>query len=356
MVIDHNNNPFSFGMLRYLENTESLVYTIQTLSMAHENFFSSASLPVQFFKDRGYALSLVQRELTESDTPAPGCLLTVILLGLASAWACHETGDEFGMRHLHGARAILDTLLAKPGSENDGLLRLTLAVYLGWDQATSFILHRQNQIPLHGAELWRCIQAMRSEFNATLGYAIDMMYILGNVGRYCRAVIDTGCRDPDLEVLLENQLLLYEPMGNDRNSHLVNHAFRKHGLIMLYRALNSAPAPADELFCDESDKEELIQQYTKEILEHIDEIPESNSYHSILAQPLFTAGAQLRMEDEEQRQKVRKNFRRLFSLSRIPDNIRAIEFLEQLWNLRDNGFHVSWLAFWLGKTETFMLC
>jgi hypothetical protein len=54
--------------------------------------------------------------------------------------------------------------------------------------------------------------------NATLGYTIEMMYILGNVGRFCRMVMDTGLCDRKLETMLEESLLLYELKG-DRNSY-----------------------------------------------------------------------------------------------------------------------------------------
>jgi Fungal specific transcription factor domain len=69
-----------------------------------------------------------------------------------------------------------------------------------------------------------------------------------------------------------------------------------HSLIMLYRAATSTPTTVDEGLY----KEDLIQQYTKEILERVDEIPEKNYYHNIFATPLFTAGSQLRSEDAAQ--------------------------------------------------------
>lgn len=358
LVIDPNNNPFSFGILRYLETSKSLIYAIQSLSVAHEAFFSPSALPRHSFEDRGSALLHIQRELQQTNPPSHGSLLSAILLGLGSAWVYHETDDNFGMKHLHGARAILDILLAEPGSENDSFLRLAVAAYLGWDQATAFLLHPRDQIPLYSPELYRCIQVMRSEYNATVGYAIELMYLLGNVGRYCRTIIDTGLRNIELEANLEEQLLTYEPTGEDRNSHLVNHAFQKHGLIMLYRAIELAPATLlfDDIMLDYYSKDQIVSQYANDILEYIYSIPENNCYHSILSQPLFTAGLELTKDDAANREKVRERFRKQFSLTRLPDNLRAIELLDEIWNLRDSGYSISWVTFSLQKAGTLMLC
>lgn len=93
----------------------------------------------------------------------------------------------------------------------------------------------------------------------------------------------------------------------------------------------------------------LLGGYAETILQNMLEIPSSSSYHNILALPLLSAGAELSAENDHLRNEVRKRFRALYSLNRIPNNLVAIELLEELWILRDNGSKISWLALMLQK-------
>lgn len=418
MVIDPNNNPFSFGILKYFESSPSLIHTVQALSLAHENFFSSLSVE-DILQEKDHALRLVQEELREG-RPAHGSLLTVVLLGLCSAWVYQKPDGEFGKEHLHGTRAILDILLAEPGSEEDAFIQQGVATYLGWDQAAAFLLSAEDQIPHDSDDLVRCVTKMRNKYNPTIGYTIELMYLLGKVGRYCRAIIDGGFRDVTVEAWFEEQLMQSESADMDDSSYHVNNAYRKHGLIMLYRAIQSAitsdflHSTADYIgpdcsttittttvtttggtttttttttinnnanymdYCypnnetsdidgcyptNETDyiggyypTNEIIRQYAKDILGAITELPETSYYHSLLSLPLFTAASELTKDDVEDRQDVRNRFQKLFSSTRLPVNLCALEFLEDLWELHDNGYQGFWLTYLLEKAWVFVLC
>ncbi|KAJ6007887.1 hypothetical protein N7540_011863 [Penicillium herquei] len=240
MVIDPEVNPFSFEILKYLRTSRSLIYTIQSLSLAHQGFFSSASCE-GVLQERAHALSLIQTEL-QQEAPTYGSLLAVILLGLCFAWLDNQRDLEFGKEHLLGTRAIVDILLAKPGAEKDPFLQQTVAIYLGWEQAVVFFLNANDQIVPYSEGFSRCVQEMRSQYNATIDYSSDIMLLLGNFGRYCGAIMDGAPRDIALEAFLEQGLLQLDSASSDTHSHLVNNSFCGHGLIMLYRSIQHCPS------------------------------------------------------------------------------------------------------------------
>ncbi|KAI5460625.1 hypothetical protein BGZ63DRAFT_405091 [Mariannaea sp. PMI_226] len=217
IVIDPNNDIFSSGIVRYLQSSRSLVHTIQSLSIAHENLFNSSGLE-SYLSQKRPALPYIQQELHHKNQSVDGPLLAALMLGLGSTWIHHETGD-YGKEHLLGTRALLDILLAKTDSKRDPFVQQAVAVYLGWDQATAFLPHSDHQAPLYSADLWRCAPSITLRLDTT-----DVLYTLGNLGRYCRADIDTGVHDDVVEEALEEQLSIYEPVT--KSSYSINHAFR----------------------------------------------------------------------------------------------------------------------------------
>ena len=363
MVIDPNVNPFSFDILKYLRTSRSLIYTIQSLSLAHQGFFSPASCE-GVLQERAHALSLIQTEL-QQDAPTHGSLLAVILLGLCSAWLDNQRDEKFGKEHLQGTRAIVDILLAKPGAEKDPFIQQSVAIYLGWEQAVAFFLNASDQIVPYSEEFLSCVQEMRSQYNATIGYSGDIMMVLGNVGRYCGAIMDGALRDFALEAFLEQRLLQFDEPSSNTHSHLVNNSFRRHGLIMLYRSIQCAPSSmllgfstedCDDIFGGNYPDEAAIKQYAKDTLNDIFDLPEDSCYHSFLSLPLFTAAAELGQDSPEDRQQVKERFQNLFSSTRLPANIRAVKILEELWQMEDDGNSVFWLSYLLETSQILILC
>ncbi|KIW62782.1 hypothetical protein PV04_10914 [Phialophora macrospora] len=363
MVIDPEINPLSFPILKYLDASPSLLHSLQSISVAHEGFFSTAAL-TSCLEERARALAFFREELLQNDGSAEASFLTMYILGMSAAWTDQENKIDIGQPHLHGARALIDMMVAEAGSIEDPFVQLALGCYIYWDQASAFFVTPQQQTPLNTPEIYHCISPMRRVFHPVAGYSTEIYYLLSTVGRYCRAILDHCPRDPALEETLEQELLDWESPEEDRNLYLVSNAFRKHGLVMLYRTTASAgprPAcPGDRDTPAESETErrwteEVIRQCAREILDDIMEIPPGCSYHIVLALPLLTAGAELGEDEPELRDEVRKRFRALFSMNRIPANLWAIEMLEELWALHAAGSTCSWLSLALQKNWNLLL-
>jgi hypothetical protein len=90
MVMDPNINLFSFEILKYLPTSLYLIHTMQSLSLAHQNFFSFASCE-KVLQERAHALSLIQTELRQG-APPHGSLLAVIVLGVMLSGARQSKG------------------------------------------------------------------------------------------------------------------------------------------------------------------------------------------------------------------------------------------------------------------------
>ena len=350
MVVNPEINPFSFDILELLQSSPSLVHSIQSISAGHKDFYSSSSA-VSSLEEREHALSLVRKELQEADQLAlRGSLLAVLLLGVSTSWVYNQTGHETGLEHLYGARAILDVLLAKPGATEDPIVRTSVAITLFFDQATAYLPQIGFQAPFNNERIRECVQSMRNDYNAIVGYSIEVMYLMADVGHYCRNVMDSMARDLDLEASWESQLLTaWDPPSIDPLSALVNDSFRKHGLIMLYRTIQSNPLSESEWFSHE----DTILQYALDILQNFEAVPEASQYRNILAQPLFTAGAEV--SSTLLREQVAAHFRQLFSTTRVPAQLDAIEFLNELWSLDDKGCKTFWMGR-LDRDKVFVLC
>ena len=363
MVLDPDINPFSFGVLKYLETSQSLVHSVQSLSVAHENFFSSTSL-LSCLEERAQALSLVRKELQESTRPMPGSLLSILILGISSSMVFHQTGDDFGQAHFRGAKAVLEILLAEPDSEQDSLLRMAIASYLVWDQATAFLPQTQGESLDWSVDFHRCVEVMRNEYSPIIGYSIDIINLLGNLGRYCRAVLDGSPQDLDEEAGFEEQLLNGTHRGSDYNAYLVDECFRKHGLIMLYRTIELVtPKVSLEFFedCSMTTTEEcspyhdLVRQNVEDILQNIAQLPDDCQYHRFVPQPLLAAGSELGPCDSAQRENVREHFRKIYSLTRMPAHLHAIEFLDEMWTMQDSGQKVFWMSYLSQRDRKFIV-
>ncbi|OQU99966.1 Fungal specific transcription factor domain-containing protein [Cladophialophora immunda] len=365
MVINPEINPLSFPILQYLESSPSLLHSLQSISIAHESFFSPAAL-TPCLEEKARALTLLREELRQNERPPEASFFTMLILGMLSAWTDQENKLDIGQAHLDGARALIDIMVADTGSINDAFVQLALGNYIYWDQASAFFVRPQDQTPLNTPEIYHCISAMRRVFHPVVGHSTEIYYLLSTLGRYCRAIIDDCPRDHALEETLEEELLSWDSPEEDHNLHLVSDSFRKHGLIMLYRTIASARDEplADPADCttphscaqfEEVEIDGIIRQYAREILENIMAIPAGCSYHIVLALPLFTAASELGEIDADLRDEVRKRFRALFSMNRIPANLLAIDMLEEHWKLRDAGTTLSWLALALKKNWNLIL-
>ena len=357
MVIDPDqSNPFSFGLLNLLGTSQALVHSVQSISIGHEKFYDASAI-AESLQERCRAMTAVQKELKEADhATLRGALLSVLLLGLSTAWLLYHTQDEFGEEHLHGARSILDILLTKAGATEDPIVRAGVAIYLYWDQSTAFLPQFHKHVLFNNTNLWQCVKSMRCDYDPVVGYSIEVLYILADLGHYCRNVIVGTPHDNLAEMIFEEQLLGLEFLNTDPTTHLVDEAFRKHGLIMLYRTMltNRSSETVMDIEDGSFGREASIQQFAREILQMLEAIPESSRYHPLLAQPLFTAATEV--SDNTSRDHVRDRFRKLFAMTRVYAYLQAIEILDELWDLHDEGVHMFWMTHMLRKQHICALC
>lgn len=398
MVIDPDINPLSFPILQYLELSPALLHSVQSISAAHEQHFSSTCLE-KCLEERSYALTLFQQELRDNDKPPQVAFLTILMLGLSSAWIDCDTKTDIGLAHLHGARAIIDTLIKDKGI-NNSYVQLAVGCYIYWDQACAFLQPSDEAFQPYNLDILTVVQEMRNTYHPLVGHSAELFYLLGNLGRYCRFAIDHGVRDYTLELNFKEQLVTWESRETDRHLVLLTDVFRKHGLILLqstndvqehdwhpdqFNDVTTDFDPWPSFRCDDGstginnnifenqvvyerdngndtdnihlhfDQERDIKEYAIDILKDLAEIPDSHSYHIVLALPLLSAGAELSEEDTEAKDIVRKRFKALFSMNRLPANLFALELLEEIWVLHSQGAEISWLTLMLQKRWNLVL-
>lgn len=356
MVLDPESNPFSFPILEHFESSPSLMPTILSISAAHEQFFRKDCLEY-CLKERSIALSLLRNEIGDCCRPNPVTFLSIFLLGISSPWI-DTTQCEFGFEHLHGAKALIDIIIESASSTNSSFLQFVIGTYLYWDMACSFLVepgHQRasefssNSMPL----LQAAIRGASGTFHPIMGYSAEMMHLLGDLGRYCRSVVEFGLRDLVLELKFEGQLLSWTPNSESHELTMLGNAFKHHGLINLYRICGH---PLDHIISKDanlgekdqapaciSEAEGIILQYALKTVRDLNEIPTSNWHTNMQAICLLTAGSELRAKDEQERRFVIARFNALYSINRIPGNLRAVEILKQLWEARDLGFSISWV-------------
>ncbi|KAF5518858.1 Sterol regulatory element-binding protein ECM22 [Colletotrichum aenigma] len=149
MVWDPEMNPMGLPILKYLNETPSLLHAIQSLSAAHENYYWPQSMEESLL-ERQTALSLFQQELHSSQRPPISAFLTVYTLGISSPWIENCMGKE----HLAGGRAMSEIMLASDGLK-DELSQFVFGAFIYWDMAYSFLLDPQEQQPLNTPDIQR---------------------------------------------------------------------------------------------------------------------------------------------------------------------------------------------------------
>lgn len=387
MVLDPDINPMSFPIVEHLATSPSLVHALQSITAAHENFFASANL-ITCLQERNLSLRLLQEEVRSSQTKSlPAVFLSVFLLGVSSSWIEGNTAS-FGVEHLLGGRALIDLIIQKRDRIPEATFNFTVGCYIFWDMATSFLVE-PGLLPLvHSVEFSNVVKNMRDTFHPIAGYSIEIFYILGTVGRYCRNVLAGEVRDLHFESALEEQMLEWQHSRENYQLSLSCDAFRTHGLIMLYRICGcQIHVPLyeeniideDDIEWDEEgiedyeqnvnhklveettkrnncemkdtilDTERIIRAYAVKTVDALSQIPLTSPQLNLQPIPLLTAGSELTSQDTRQRAEVIARFRALSSLNRVPANVYAVQLLHELWEMRDSGIMISWLELELRK-------
>ncbi|KAH7240456.1 fungal-specific transcription factor domain-containing protein [Fusarium solani] len=347
MALNPDDNPLSFPLIEHLLSTPSLVHAVQSISAGQENFFRQSSLEL-CLAERGLAMQSLQLEVNDPNNIKPSSLLTVFLLGISWTWT-EDHPTSYGKEHLLGAKTLLEKMLVDEQKRECPLVQFMLGWYIYWDMSCSFIAEPGDVSPLNIFDIFSSLQSMRSSYHPMIGFSAELLHLVACLGRHCRKVMQSGVRDPTLEGIFEEQLKAWKPDGDDKDLVYLSNAYRNHGLIMLYE-ICGVPThnqhlgqSLDDGLNTSTDPSHIIHALALESLQEMFQTPVDVPcfcYHSI---PLLTAGAELQRGDSQLRVEVINRFKALFSTTRLSINMWAISLLQDTWELRDCGIHVSWL-------------
>ncbi|KAK6815256.1 hypothetical protein RU639_008604 [Aspergillus parasiticus] len=347
LSVDSSNNPFSFPILKYVAGSPSLVHFLQSASAAQEAYFYQPEMSVSLAK-RGQALSALRQELQTHSSSLSHCFLTLLMLGMSSSWMAMGPTD-YGREHLLAAPAVADMILKEKDSNNEELDHLTMGIYIYWDMACSFCLEPVDHPTERNGSLETYVKQARHKFHPITTHSIDLYHLLGQVGRYCRVIVDGGPRDLIFEVSSETSLIEYESIETDTMAKSLTEAFRKHGLLLLYRFCGKPGAfqPSGTILAE---TEHYTHQLALDIIELILSIKSCSPYVNIQAVPLLNAGAEMTSLDSFQRNQIRQRLKEVYSTNRLVSTLWVLELLEELWVVHDTGMtHITWLQLMLSK-------
>ncbi|KAJ5920158.1 hypothetical protein N7516_011016 [Penicillium verrucosum] len=349
MSLDRDRNPMSFPIVKYLSASSSLVYIIQCVSAAHEQHFQPSQMTVSL-EERSKALRNLRQELQSQSSGSPLCFLIILMLGMSSSWITTQPTD-YGREHLLAAQASVDMTLEQQATVDDDLVHLSMGFYVYWDMACSFCLDIADHPQPSRSRLADYVTAARSRFHTITSHSIDLYFLLGQIGRYCRSITDGMPRDFVRETTFEAELNSYSSAEENPFAYLLADAFRNHGLLMLYRLCGRTVhfALEAEIDNDEADMECPIRALALRTLEMLFITPIDSPYVNLHTLPLLSAGAELGSMDTELRDRVIEQLQAVYSTNRIPPTLWVIELLQELWNLHDSGIEMTWLDLMLAK-------
>ncbi|RDH21339.1 hypothetical protein M747DRAFT_235654 [Aspergillus niger ATCC 13496] len=318
-VIDPENNPFSFPILKDIAQSPALLHAIQSISASHEQYFP-VQAPILALEERGKAIACLRREIDQVQRAHYTHFLTIMLLSLMQV--AGPDPKDYGKQHLFGACALINSMLqdTSVSTTNDPVVRLCLGVYLYWDMGSSFLVKPGE---LQGVNSFHISLARRN-------FAQEDM-LEAELSNWT-----TNSNNPDL-------VHLYE-------------AFRNHGLVLLYQSRAHAQRSLSTDTNSTKAQESLILRYAEETVRHLMLIPSSSYYLNFQSLALLSAGSELTESHHLLRDKVRDRLRAIYSLNRIPANLMALQLVEELWDARDSANSTSfWLSHMLQKDWLLLL-
>lgn len=355
LVINPEDNPFSFPALEYITQSPALLHTIHAVSASHQQYYPT-NTPILALQERGKALASLRREMEQSHRVPQALFLTIMLLAVAQG-ADSDTTD-YGKQHLLAARALINSMLHDTSTltNSEPAFRLCLGIYLYWDMCSSFLVDPWEPLGLDVFSVCIAVHRMGDWHHPMYGTCSGLLLIIANTGRYCRRILDSPQnRNIMQEAVLEGQLTTWKTsLPNQDLAHLYE-AFRKHGLIFLYRARAYAQSVR---FTDpdaHEAQESLIQQLAENTVHHLMQIPAISYYLNFQSLALLAAGSELAESNHLLRDQVCDRLRAIYSLNRLPSNLLALQLLKELWNARDSGNPSFWLAYMLQKDWRLLL-
>ncbi|KPI43790.1 uncharacterized protein AB675_6336 [Cyphellophora attinorum] len=344
MTLNPENNPMSFPIVQQLDDSEALVHALQSVSAGHECFYDLSALSTSL-EERGKALCTIRKEIQSTTAIRLQSFLAVWMLGFSSQWINNDIHD-FGQEHLMAARSILEGLLLQRDFGPDHPFRpLVIGAYLWWDMACSFLVHSSEQTAIDTAQVCAAVTSVRGKFCALVSHATELFYYLCCLGRYCRALVDTGSKNQAFEDYIEQELLMWDNRADGKTLHLLNEAFRLHGIIMLRRICQSV----------DNDNERYIRSCVIALLDNISKIGTKDPVFKFTTIPLVSAGAELTSQDQQLRTRVTEWNAVIYSYNRLLTNTRVTTLLLDLWSRKDAGQPTDWLRLMLENGWLLML-
>ncbi|KAJ3459791.1 hypothetical protein MRS44_015864 [Fusarium solani] len=345
MVLDPDINPLALPILDLFKESSALLHVVQSIAAAHMKGFRDANTS-DCLVERGQTLLCIQQELLQTRKKAIATFLAIFLLGISSPWIEGTTGLE----HLVGARALIDSILGDPTADpSDPAIQLIVGNYIWWEMAASFNLDHRFHRPLSVEFISKAVEASQQEYHPMAGYSLGIFYAVAKVTHYCRGVVDGQPRDLALEASLEDEMLAWTPSHDDELLFLLSDAYRKHGLIQLYRICDRDPEQS------ELDNEAMIRQWASEAMEGLLRIPPTSPFLNFQPIPLMSAASEIPADKVQQREEVKIRFKAIYSLTRLPVMLDAITLLEEIWELRSLGITTTWLVLLLERGQVFPL-
>ncbi|KAL5364198.1 fungal-specific transcription factor domain-containing protein [Aspergillus floccosus] len=349
LVMDPENNPFSFPTLEHIARSSALLHAIQSVSASHEQYFPTKT-PMIALEERGKAIACLRKEINQSQHSPYAHFLTIMLLALAQG--ADPDPKDYGKEHLFGARALINSMLQDTSilTTNGPAVWLCLGMYLYWDMCSSFLV---DPCEPQGFDLFAiscAVHRMGDWHHPMYGTCSTLLFIIANIGRYSRQILDSPeNRNLMQEAVLEAQLTTWTAKPPNAGLGHLYEAFRNHGIILLYRSRAHAQSDCRTDPDTPDAQESLIQEYAEETVRHLMHIPASSSYLNFQSLPLLTAGSELTEPNHFLRDQVRDRLRAIYSLNRLPANLLALQLLEELWHARDRGDPSFWLLYMLQK-------
>lgn len=350
LVPSEDENPFAYPIVEHLSTNQSMLHTIRSISSAHQYFFEPGQVH-HSLEERIKAITALRVELSTSSQQLHALFLSVYLLGVSSSYLDHQLQD-FGQEHLEAARIIVNLILSVEASHRHPLTRLIVGTFVYWDMSCAFLSSPANSpVADLDSDIYSFITEEMVGFSHPItGPCTELFFVLSILGRYIRHIMTYENRNHTFELILEAKLSSWRLSGSDSQVmwSQTGEAFRKHGLIMLYRFC--FPERVDGCWktgvngeCYPHGANQLTRQYAIDIMESLSTIPVTSTHLALQPIPLLTAGAELTVEDGYFQSQCKLRLLCLYSCSRIPTNLAAARLLDRIWQLRARRENTTWL-------------
>lgn len=348
-----DENPFGYRILERLSSSRSLLYSIKSISSAHQHFFQSSRIPASL-EERIKAIRALREELSSGSQELHTLFLSVCLIGVSSSYLDSRHLD-FGQEHLDAAKAILHLILVSESHRRNPLTSFIVGIYVYWDMSCALLISPDDNISHHGlsGDIHEFITDDMAGFHhAVNGPCTELFFYLARLGRYVGYILAYGIRDHTLERKLWEKLLFWTCPESHLNSMwaYTAEAFRKHGLIMLHRYCH----PNQDVSMESDPRAEtagpyqttrgVIYQYAIDIMTSLSCIPVTSTHLALQPIPLLTAAAELTTEDRHLQDELKHRLLALYSCSRIPANLEAAHLIDETWQSRADGDDITWLG------------